>query len=201
MTTDLTDQPATERQLACIIVLTAKRDYLGKIDGEPFETIHDVLGNQGNPDPKFVSKREASVAIDALLRCRPVTVVPGSIKFNDRITDELTQVLAALRPGKYALPRTTDPATWDFFEIREAKSGTRYVVQLLGSPGDWTRKKLDPRLQLVVARHVAEDPRAAMLAFVEHHRVCCGPNCGAKLSNPVSLALAIGPVCRKKLGL
>lgn len=215
MSLTLTTPGVTTPQFRYLVDLLAKRDYLARLDRAALgvsETIDHTLANAefinaGRTDDLiFISRSEASAAIDFLLSCRPSVIAAPAVGptapgggFNSRVADALTQVLATLPPANYALPRRADPDAWDFFQVREARSGRRYVVQLLGSPGSWNRRRLDVRLQLAAARAVASDVRAAALAYSERHGRCAG--CDAKLSDPTSIALSMGPVCRKKFGL
>jgi len=193
----------SQPQIDYILGLTKSRSYL-HLDGEVAETIHDVLGNVGNPDPKFVSVTEASAAIKALLGCKEITKTgslinkPAGASFKSIDTDILVQVLVTVPTSKYALERVGEPGVFDFFEVIERKSGRRYLNRLIGSPGDWRREFLSLTLQLAAARHIAENPTGAALAYCKHHGRCC--RCDAKLSVDKSIIEGVGPVCRKKMG-
>lgn len=204
MTFTMTDRSASEKSINYLTDLASSRPWHDALNGREWETAFDALGNVGNPDPKLITQREASAAIAALLKIRPPTTATvdgpktsGSLAGRDR--DQLTQALTTLPLSRYALPRVTEPGTWDFFEVVERKNGVRYVNRLLGAPGDWNREHLTSRLQLHAARHIAEDPRAAAFEYARQHGRCSC--CNAKLSDPKSIATSMGPVCRKRFGL
>jgi len=197
-----TDRGATEKMIAYVVGLADQRDYLGRLDGQVAETVFDVLGNQGNPNPKFIRFSEAGAAIDALKACpfKTPKIVGADLKtgggFAAHDLDRLVQALAALPVSKFALLRKD--GAYDFFEVVERKSGRRFLNQLVGAPGDWNRKRLIPHVQVIAAEHFAEDVDGALRAYVEQHGRCC--RCDAKLSSGKSIADMVGPVCRKKLG-
>jgi len=204
MSITITDKPASERSIKFLTDLATKRDWRNVLQGQLYETALDALGNVGNPDPKFISQREASKAIDALLKIKPPAQVVGvgvntHVGFAAVDHSLLTQVLATLPLSKYALPRRSDPTIWDFFEVIERKNGTRYLNRLLGAPGNWNRSFLTAQLQLTAAQAVAVNPQAAAFEYANQHGRCSC--CDAKLSNPKSIAASMGPVCRKRFGL
>jgi len=150
MSITITDKPASERSIKFLTDLATKRDWRNVLQGQLYETALDALGNVGNPDPKFISQREASKAIDALLKIKPPAQVVGvgvntHVGFAAVDHSLLTQVLATLPLSKYALPRRSDPTIWDFFEVIERKNGTRYLnrlgVRLQGPDWSLTPKK------------------------------------------------------------
>lgn len=201
MSLTATTPGATGRQVDYIRDLAAKRStwqtfmQVGDLVAEA-ETVFDVLGNVGNPDPKFISRREASAAIDALLRVRPdAPTAPRS----DVPAGELAALLAAVPLSRYALPRVADPEVLDFFEVVERKNHRRYLNRLLGCPGDWRREHLDTRLQALAARHIGEDPVAAARAYSLHFTRCA--RCEAPLSDPRSRACGFGHDCAQHYGV
>ena len=194
--------PASPKQVDYIRDLTAGRpEWQSVITGPAAETIFDVLGNVGSSDPKFITTHEASAAIKALLRVRPVSTVTATLKQVTSKFIDLQTALAKLHVGHYALPRKADGVI-DFFEVieREGKNGkpTRYLNRLLGCPGDWNREHLSVDLQAAAARAISGDWVAAAQAYATHFQTCA--KCDAPLSHPRSRVAKIGPKCAKDWG-
>lgn len=191
--------PATDPQKAYIRDLAAKRPAWKTYTDRVAQIIATVL-----MDEDVVSKGDASLAIDRLKSIKPsltpdtgVVVAGVTVAGPDTVKNAVQAALADLPLSRYALPRSADPNTWDFFQVCEAKTTKRrYVVQLLGSPGNWNRKWMAPELQLLAAKHIVEDPKAAAFKYSEKHGRCAA--CDAHLSNSKSIEAAMGPVCRKK---
>jgi hypothetical protein len=61
----------------------------------------------------------------------------------------------------------------------------------------WPVKNVDTKLRVLEA--IAEDPLAAMLLYTEKLGRCA--NCGRTLTAKPSLALSVGPICARKMGL
>lgn len=136
-----------------------------------------------------VAMRDASKVIDALLKLTPASVKPKS-DFTD-----VQDVLKKLPLSRYALPRK-DGTGWDFFEVTELKATkSRFIVRLLGNPGDWNRKKLSFNLALAAAQHILEDPKASAVQYATQHGRCAV--CNAHLSKPKSIAQSMGDTCAK----
>lgn len=189
LTTTATTLPATEKQLSFIIDLAAKRDW-PVAAGRPSETVFDVLGNVGSDDPKFVSRSEASQAIDFLLSCRPKTTATRAA--NDAALAAVEHVGV-----KFAL-RRKDTNEVNFFEIVQRKSGRRFVNMLIGHPGEWQRVHLTVANQAAAARAFHADEKAGMDLYADEFRVCS--KCDSPLSDERSRAARLGPVCAKNLG-
>jgi translation initiation factor 2 beta subunit (eIF-2beta)/eIF-5 len=196
MTLTTTTLPATEKQVAYVRDLAAKRDW--HVTDPCADTIVDVLGNVGNPDPKFVTRSEASAAIDALLSCRPRPVESTSSLHTGFVTlAEKIKVLAELPLVKFALPRT-DGSGIDFFEVVERQNGARYLNRLLGCPGDWNREHLSVAHQVAAGHAFAKDVKAAMDLYANEFTVCS--KCDAPLSNERSRTARLGQRCAEVLG-
>jgi hypothetical protein len=137
-----------------------------------------------------VAMRDASKVIDALLKLSPIATQP---------TNDFTAVQGVLKQlplSRYALPRK-DGTGWDFFEVTEMKATkSRFIVRLLGNPGDWNRKKLPFNLALAAAQHILEDPKASAVQYATQHGRCAV--CNAHLSDPISIAASMGPICAKR---
>lgn len=191
--------PATEPQKAYIRTLAAQRPAWKNYHDRIALIIATVL-----MDEDVVGKGDASLAIERLLSIKPTLtpdagiVVAGKVVAGpDPVKNAVQAVLVDLPISRYALPRSADPNTWDFFQVCEAKTTKRrYVVQLLGSPGDWQRKWLAPEIQLIVAKHIAEAPKESAIAYAEQHGRCSV--CNAHLSKKESIEQSMGPVCAKR---
>lgn len=179
--------PATEPQKAYIRTLAAQRptwkDYTDRIA----LIISTVL-----MDEDVVGKGDASLAIERLLSIKPTVAIVDNTKA--KLTNSLIDL--NLPESRYALPRV-DGTGWDFFQVcKSKKTGNMYVIQLIGSPGDWKRKWLAPGIQVLAAKHIAEAPKAAAVAYAKQHGRCAV--CDAHLSDPISIAQSMGPVCKKR---
>lgn len=201
MTLTLTAKPASPKQTSWIRDMLAERpNWHELLDGQLYETAFDILGNVGNPDPKFVALKEASSLIGKLLTIKPTQSAPAAgavTPFN-----RLQTLLATLRPGYYALLREDGTGTFSFYRIVEVEhgpwKGRRFVNLLLGSPGGWNRVKPKMTDQLVVAKMIARDWQAAAKAYAQNHQKCA--RCNADLSNPRSQVALVGEHCAGEWG-
>jgi len=180
---------ASDKQIKYITDLIAQRPTWPTIkDSIVRKTIRYIKRDED------VSMQDASNAIDALLKLP----IPQSKAAEPWV--EVNDILQQLPLSRYALPRV-DGSGWDFFEVTELKLGNkvlkfRYIKQLIGAPGDWTRKKLTFNLALAAAKHILEAPKHAAVQYAKQHGRCAV--CDAHLSDPVSIAQSMGPVCAKR---
>lgn len=203
MVLTMTAKPASLPQLKLIRDLVVdKPDWMNNVPSLVVDTIMDVLGNVGNPDPKFVEIKEASAAISALLAYKPAKTLKSGANVNASPFTRLQAIVSLLKPGYYALPRQDGTETYDFFRIVEVESGNwkghRFVNRLLGSPGGWTRVKPSMTQQLQLAKAIARDWEAAAKAYAEFHKKCA--RCNADLSNPRSQVALVGEHCAGEWG-
>lgn len=175
--------PATDRQVQYIVNLAQSRNYQDYVSTMVQKIIIRVQHGLS------VSKIDASATIDALLHCNFVAV-------SDAKSTSVAQLLTKIPRSMYALPRKSDPNVWDFFEVVQRKNGRLYLNQLIGSPGDWSRKYLPPALQAAAARAILQDPKAAAVAYAKRHGRCAV--CNAHLSDPASIDRSMGPICAKR---
>ena|SRR6478609_6317841 len=174
--------PATDRQLSYLGSLAKERNW-SHLDGNVFERIFDVATGSG----KFISKHEASAAINALLHCP-----------TEEVVDEDTgEVLApATEEGMY---RVSDGTV---YRVKRAKSsGNLYAeeAQLVqvgvkddGEPRYKATFEWKPRLiKLLTARDRLSLEEAKRLGKLWEFCIVCG----AELTDPKSIDAGIGPVC------
>lgn len=199
----------TDKQVTFVRNLAAERDW-SKLDVKSVRIIKIVTrpdedGNLTAP----VDRKDASNLINKLLAAAKIesAVVAPSKKYAAQ--DLLDDLPASYKGCKYAVKNTDKNATntWVFYEVREYK-GKKYLNRLQGSVGDWNRTFVNYAdyagvvERIKTAEFVTADgehltgPKAAAWKFSDLYEVCAA--CGAKLSNNVSLAQAMGPVCAKK---
>lgn len=202
MALTVTAKPASTKQTGWIRDMAAEKiGWQDNVAGDVAETILDILGNVGNPDPKFITSLEASRAIGALLAYKPAKTapVPGA---GVSVFTRLQTVLAALKPGYYALPREDVEDTYDFYRVVEVENGPwkgrRFVNRLLGAPGGWNKVKPTVAQQLPIAKLIARDWQAAAKAYAAKHQKCA--RCNADLSNPRSQVALVGEHCAGEWG-
>lgn len=156
-----------------------------------------------------VKRQAASDAISFLLRpstpkvaAKSATVVPAKPAQSTPVTTPSAwySVATALQPlplSKYAIKKANDdPHDFTFVEIVQRKNGARFLNLLVGAPGDWKRQFLSAAQQLHYTKIIAVSPTAYATAYCKHFTRCSC--CDSPLSKAVSIAAAMGPVCRKK---
>lgn len=175
---------ASDKQINFILGLDKERNT-SACKGDTVETIMNAM------EGKIVTSSEASGAITDLL------AQPKIIKTQDAVKPAVlvsTGLLADVPLSNYAVEIAGEGLV--FLKVAEFK-GTRYVRQLIGSPGDW--KKIKPvgarRAQLIAAIK-AVGPQAAAARYGEEF-TCCGV-CSSPLSDELSRARKIGPQCWKR---
>lgn len=169
-------RPASPKQLAFITRLASERDTTA-VDGLTSEVVADVLGK------KFVSGKEASRAIDALLAA-PKVFKPK--KFAE--------------PGYYIRNRGTDDAEAFVVVTNKAHTGTyakRLVIKTTADGkhrGSWDYA---PGVGFDIVAEGLEVLTLDEASEMSHGYGFCVV-CGKTLENKESVERAIGPVCRKK---
>lgn len=164
----MTTYPATEKQLAFITTLAGERG--AQIDPNVLTTL---------------TKATASDMITSLLAQPKATTAKVAVA----TTDTLAAALQGIVVGKYAL----GPEPLRFVEVVERKSGKRYLNELKGAPGTFTRLHLPYSVALGLAQEVAVDQLRAAKAFADHYSRCA--RCLAELTDELSRARGIGPHC------
>lgn len=86
-----------------------------------------------------------------------------------------------------------------FYEVKAGKKkwdGYTFVNRLIGAPGDYRQVRISKIEREAVLARLAEDPKAAAIAYSFHFGVCAC--CQAPLTDPESLERGLGPVCAKR---
>lgn len=163
--------PATEKQLALIKRLADQKGYQ-------------------KPIPEGLTKEKASIAIERFLR------MPDAVA--EAKPEPKPEPKATVPDGRYAI--TGEDGTTDFYRVKNGKgkwAGRIFVTLLLGSPGDLREQNVSRVVTGTVLHKIIEDgPEAACKRFGSELGVC--GICGSPLTDPESIALGIGPVCRKR---
>lgn len=98
--------------------------------------------------------------------------------------------IRALPAARYA---TLDGEKVDFWRVEVSSTGMRFIVRLIGSPGDFRKVRVPKSTQVAVLVEIAADPATAMMAFAAHFTAC--GRCCAPLTDEVSRARGLGPDC------
>ncbi len=101
--------------------------------------------------------------------------------------------------------------SWQFFKVDRPTSGKwkgyTFCKRLYGAPGDFRTERMSMAqsravLERIVAARYSDGPRAlegpeaAAVAFSREHGVCAA--CASPLTDSVSVAAGMGPICRKR---
>lgn len=167
----MTMQPATEKQMAFIAELCHSID--------PDNAAEDILAIQDGP----LSKRDASKVIDSLIAqrrqvqqgARPEQAAPApaapAVELGEGFyrNDSGIYRVAQAKQGSHLLAKRLDPQTGKFQYVGAAK---RFV-------------KADQRLTLEEAQEYGKRTGRCLV-------------CGRELTNEVSVAEGVGPVCARR---
>jgi hypothetical protein len=171
--------------------------------------ILDSLRNQ-QPHPMFAA-RSPRTAVHAVTVSRPaarpvqVTVKPATParkQWTRADFDRVDEQLLKVAPGRYALARrepSTGGNTITFLVVFESKRNgvvKHMIRQLVGAPGAFQERTLPLEHQFFAAKHIAEDPKAALVRYGLETQEC--GRCGSPLTNDKSRAAGIGPRCATK---
>jgi len=152
-----------------------------------------LLEHMKNFDTKLASKW-----IEALKvlppKPKPQPVQRGVMAVPDSIPD-----------GRYALLRQSDKV-WVFYRIKTKEQGIAYGVgatvrvvnRLHGAPGAFRYTKVLRSEWNWVVSTVVKDPGLHSTLFGLKVGAC--GVCGSPLTDPVSIAMGIGPICARKVG-
>jgi hypothetical protein len=191
---------ATEKQVEFAVNLA--REAYGDNAAEVVQGWHEV--------GVFADRQRTSAMIDGLLaRVREVRAAQAAGRAAQAAPADLPDVPA----GRYAVPSVEDGHLVFYQVDRPAKgkwAGYVFVRQLVGAPGSFrqirinraaTRGVLDriDGARFVDGGEALSGPHAAAVAFSRAYGVCAA--CLAELSDPESLRIGLGPVCRKRYGL
>lgn len=104
-------------------------------------------------------------------------------------------------PGRYALVLSEDEDDIGFFQVNYQKNGLlkgrQFLDRLHGAPGDFAKRPVQNKeFARIILQMIEIDPQAAAIRF--GHKVGCCGICGAPLTDPISRAEGIGPICAGK---
>lgn len=188
--------------------------------------IENLFKQKAVPDSVILMTREVMDRADATPREHVSPLIDGLMALPDAPRATVTTLVSS-HPGRgpvnallrdhgvptsmYAIPANTLPAPAireryarandHLFVVVGEFNETRYVKQLHGAPGSFTRtpfETVDDRLAVVTVL-VEQGPRACAQIFGALY-TCCG-KCGAPLTDDRSRFHKLGPVCRKEFGL
>lgn len=144
-------------------------------------------------DGPTLAKREASRLIDTTKALPIVRATAPRVAGAD--------AFASIPTGKYAF--TADAGHTAFAQVNRPTRGRwvgRVFVDLLvGAPGDW--RKIAQRgasATTILAKIEAQGAEVSMARYGHEHGRCGA--CESPLSDPVSIARGIGPVCARRRG-
>lgn len=171
---------ATERQLGFLRALLDRR----AVD-QPLARTIDLQLSLG------MSARQASGFIDALVRL-PIRPAPAVVAKSEAGPGDLWP---KVQEGRYAV---VDPAdqVLKFYQVSKPKEGRWAGFTVLASGDRWPVKVHETKRRILDV--IAADPRAALERYGQELGTCGA--CGRTLTDAVSRAIGIGPVCREKLG-
>lgn len=99
--------------------------------------------------------------------------------------------------SRYALMREDGPV---FYEVNTGTKGKwtgfLFLSHLVGAPGDFQKYPVMGEAKKAIIAEIGLDPKAAAVRFSKEFTICAV--CGSPLSDPVSLASGLGPVCAKR---
>lgn len=162
-------RPATDKQRSFLTSLVRDRDVASI--GESREVLLDAIAD--------MDSREASSWIDALLKLDKVQTTP---------TDPQVQ------SGRYALINADGAASFYVVErITDGKwAGRTFVTMMVGDNGAPVK---DRTQRTAILERIAADELGALARYGQMIGVCGA--CGLTLTDEVSRARGIGPVCAK----
>lgn len=165
--------PASDAQIKYVLGLQVERD------------LPDEYDLKTEADLKAMDKAEVSRLIGEL-KVLPYKSPKGAVN------------KWTMPAGRYAL---NVDGEWKFYQVDDGKGrwdGYKFLVMLVGSPGQYQKVKLATGTSLGVLNKIEADSKQAMEDYGKQSGVC--GRCSSPLTDPQSLALGIGPKCRAKSG-
>ena len=173
--TTATTYPATAAQMRFLNDLRVQRGYV---------PIHA---------DDFADKRATSRAIDEMKQ-RPIVRAQRAVVANQ-------PAFPGVPEGRYAF--TADEGHTAFAQVdrptRGAYVGRVFVSLLIGAPGDWRKQRMAGALGTAILAKIDAAGAQESMARYGHEHERCGA-CESPLSDPQSIALGIGPGCRRRRG-
>ena len=176
---------ATDRQIAYIESLVAKRDF-------PAAATLDV---------KALTKDQASNWISKLVRApfKPVATPVAAGVAGPHPLDDIEVSAYAVPTAGLQIPGHVFRGDLAFFEVRMYK-GHKFLNILTGAPGDFNRTRVRAPGALSGLAAVIGGRHVEYARLFGEHFTCCG-RCKAPLTDQRSRELFLGPDCRKLWGL
>jgi hypothetical protein len=148
----------------------------------------------------FVSRKDASAAIDALMKIAKTTTKTGDqLTFGDKPTIKKIEFAADTVPaGHYAV--TGEDGTTDFYKVNYGKPGGKWdgFCFIDNQQGPNYQPVKNFKTKAAIYAKIAADPAAASKRYGIELGVC--GVCHTTLTNPESIEAGIGPVCAGKMG-
>ena len=174
--------------------LTGQQTVMSKPSDKQVRYALDLLESRVWPDTfteadlKGMERRQVSDLIDGLFKAKRKT------EANVRKSDA-DDKFADIPDGRYALEFKDG---WKFFQVKHGHTRT-FTDLLIGAPGSYRHQKM---YGVVASKTLTEirriTPRQASINFGLQSETC--GVCSSPLTNPDSIKLGIGPVCRGKMG-
>lgn len=182
-------RPITEKQLALLKKLLDEK----AVDDEDKQFVLEYI--------ETFDTKTASKWIEALIKLPKKVLVPKPQPAPEKATATRWVVPANIPDGRYAVrnPRKV----WVFFRVVTKEDRTnglsyRVVQKVLGSPGDFRYVRVTADEWNLAVKEISKDPgmHSSWFGFKVG---ACGV-CGSPLTDPESIRLGIGPICRSKYG-
>ena len=136
-------------------------------------------------EARALDVRGASREIDRLKALPVVAQAPRAAE---------VRLLDGLPASKYSV---VEGGVRTFWEVKSYK-GHAYLRLLVGAPGEFQRVRVGEGRAIEVVAAIRVNPLEAAQAYATHY-TCCAV-CGADLSDETSVALGLGPICRRRFG-
>lgn len=169
----------TPKQRSFILSLLDDRDVSHVPQGR-VDSLVKSLRISEDPEEFGMSREQASAVIDWL----------GQQKRKERPAAQLSDsAVAKLPAGRYAIEN--EQGELRFYQMWESKDGKRRALYVMFGPND---SKLFPKVQESICQKILDAGfRECAIRFGNEIGACS--NCGRRLTNRISRALGIGPIC------
>ena len=186
----LGDEPtASQPQLNWIRDLIVKKD-LSPLKPEERDALNRILGEENFWDERTtrLSRKKASAILDKLLKLH------DKPREQQQVGPEHAERLALGVPaGRYAVHANNGELR--FYHVWISRDKKRLNVYVLHGPDESDLKY--QKTVLAILKKIKKDIRAAAITYGLEIGSCS--NCGRRLTNHISRALGIGPVCGSRM--